>query len=104
MEELGKYWNKVIPCGTTTCPTDELVDKPVYDKNHSRVGTFYGWVESDGVFKNYGCFVDPYLCETWKIPFNTLMPVPIDYITDVKETITLDKTVEELKIHWQKTL
>jgi len=50
---------------------DDLIEKPVYDRNHSRVGIFYAWVESNGTFKNYGCFVDPYLCDNWKMPFNT---------------------------------
>ncbi len=102
MEELGKFWNKAVPCGTTTCPTDQLVDKPIYDKNYSRVGTFYGWVESDGTYKHYGCFVDPFICENWKVPFNTIMPMPTNFIEDVKETIHLDKTLDELREYWQK--
>ncbi|MCK5301112.1 MAG: hypothetical protein KAJ21_04340, partial [Thermoplasmatales archaeon] len=89
-------------CGQTTCTTDEITDKTVYDKNHSRVGTFYGWVESDGTFKNYGCFVDPYICDTWKVPHNIIMPMPIDSITNVKDTILLNKTLDELKQYWQK--
>jgi hypothetical protein len=101
-EELGKFWNKTVYCGPTTCPTDELMDKPVYDKNYSRVGTFYAWVESDGTFKNYGIFVDPYLCDTWKVPYNTLMPIPINYINYVKDTIYLDKTLDDLKQYWKK--
>ena len=102
MDELSRFWNKTIPCGTSTCPTDELVEKPVYDKHHSRVGTFYAWTESDGTFKNYGCFVDPYLCNIWKMPFNTLMPMPANFIHEVKDIITLDKTLAELKEYWHK--
>jgi len=102
IEELGRFWNKVIPCGLKTYPTDELIDMPIYDKNHSRVGTFYTWVESDGNYKNYGCFVDPFICDTLKIPSNTLMPVPINYIDDVKDTICLDKTFDELKEYWRQ--
>jgi len=101
-EELGRFWNKTIPCGPKFYPTDELVDMPIYDKNHSRVGTLYGWVESDGQYKNYGCFVDPFLCESWKLPYNTMMPVPTNYITDVKDTIWLDKTLDELKEYWKQ--
>ena len=101
-EQLGKFWNKSVPCGTTTCPTDELIDKPIYDKNHSRVGTFYGWVESDGTFKNYGLFVDPYLCDTWKMPLNTIMPLPTNYVTQVTDTIWLDKTLDELREYWKQ--
>ena len=100
-EQLGRFWHKAVPCGHTTCPTDELVEKPIYDKNHSRVGTFYAWVESDGTYKNYGCFVDPYLCDTWHMPYNTMMPFPTNYIYDVKDTITLDKTLDELKAYWK---
>ena len=102
VDQLSKFWNKIIPCGATTCPTDQLVDMPIFDKDHSRVGTFYGWIESDGAYKHYGCFVDPYLCETWKLPFNTLMPMPIDSINNVSDTITLYKSLQELKDYWQQ--
>jgi sporulation protein YlmC with PRC-barrel domain len=102
MDELSRYWNKTVPCGSTTCPTDQLVDMPVYDKNYSRVGTFYAFVISEGSSHQYGCLVDPYLCETWNIPYNTLMPIPTKYITDVKDTITLDKTLDELKKYWKQ--
>ncbi len=102
LEDFSRFWNKAFPCGQTTCTTDEITDKTVYDKNHSRVGTFYGWVESDGTFKNYGCFVDPYICDTWKVPHNIIMPMPIDSITNVKDTILLNKTLDELKQYWQK--
>jgi hypothetical protein len=100
MDELGRFWNKTVPCGPTTCPTDDLMEKPIFDKNHSRVGTFFAWVETDGTFKNYGCFVDPYLCDTWNVPHNTLMPVPPDCFHYAKDTITLDKTLVELKEYW----
>lgn len=102
-EELGKFWNKTIYFPNNTwCPTDELVEKPVYDKNHSRVGWFYAWVESDGTFKNYGLFMDPYLSDTWKLPFNTIMPLPTNYITQVKDTVWLDKSLEELREYWKQ--
>jgi sporulation protein YlmC with PRC-barrel domain len=102
MDDLCRYWIKTVNCGPTTCPTDQLVEMPVYDRNHSRVGTFFSWVESGGSYQSYGCLVDPYLCETWKLPNNTLMPIPTNYITYVKDTITLDKTLDELKEYWQQ--
>ncbi len=102
MDDLCRYWIKTVPCGPTTCPIDELVEKPVYDKNRSRVGTFFSWVESSGTYQNYGCLVDPFLCETWKVPHNTLMPIPPNYITDVKDTVSLDKTLDELKEYWKQ--
>jgi|GEM_PF-638624 len=103
MDQLARFWNKVVPCGQNhTCPTDELVEKPIYDKNHSRVGTFYAWVENDGDFRNYGCFLDPFLCETWNMPNNTMMPMPTDYIFDVSDTVTLTKTLDELRNYWQQ--
>jgi hypothetical protein len=102
MEQLGKFWSKTVPCGQTTCPTDQLVDVPLYDKNHSRVGVFYGWVETDGTFKHYGCFVDPYICEHWKLPYNTLMPLDTKFIQFTHDTITLDKTLDELKEYWKQ--
>ena len=102
MDDLYHYWNKTVPCGPTTCPTDQLVEMPVYDKNHSRVGTFYTFVVSEGTSHQYGCLLDPYLYETWKIPFNTLMPVPTNYINYVKDTVSLDKTLDELKEYWKQ--
>lgn len=101
-EELGRFWNKTVHCGHKTCPTDELIDMPIYDKNCSRVGTFYTWVESDGTYKNYGVLVDPFICDTYKFPYNTLMPIPTNYISDVKDTICLDKTLDELKEYWKQ--
>jgi sporulation protein YlmC with PRC-barrel domain len=102
LDQLARFWNRTIPCGTTTCPTDDLIERPVYDKNHSRVGTFYAWVESDGVFHNYGCFIDPFICDTWNISHNMLMPMPPEYIDEVTDTITLTKTLDELRNHWQQ--
>jgi hypothetical protein len=102
MDELCRYWIKTVPCGSTTCPTDELIEKPVFDKNHSRVGTFFSWMESGGTYQSYGCLVDPYLCEYWKIPYNMLMPVPTNYITYVKDTVSLDKTLDELREYWKQ--
>jgi hypothetical protein len=103
MDELSRYWIKTVPCGTTgTCPTDQLVESPVYDKNYSRVGTFYCFVASDGPSQHYGVFLDPYLCETWNLPYNILMPVPTNYITDVKDTIRLDKTLDQLREYWKQ--
>jgi hypothetical protein len=100
--ELCRFWNKSIHYGITTCTTEEMVDKTIYDKNYSRVGTIHGWVESDGTFKHYGCFVDPFLCDSWKMQYDTLMPVPPDFLYYVKDTITLDKTLDELKEYWKK--
>jgi len=102
IEELGRFWNKTVPCGQNTYPTDKLIDMSIYDKNNSRVGTFYTWVESDGTYKNYGVLVDPFICDTEKVPHNTLMPIPTNYITDVKDTICLDKTLDELKKYWKQ--
>jgi hypothetical protein len=101
MDDLYRFWSKTVPCGTNTCPADELVEMPVYDKNHSRVGTFFASVET-GSTSNYGVLVDPFLCETWKAPPNTLMPIPTSYITHVRDTITLDKTLDELKEYWKQ--
>ena len=102
MDQLAYFWNKVIPCGTKTCPTEDLIERPVYDRNHSRVGTFYAWVESEGAFRSYGCFLDPYLCESWNTSYNTMMPMPTEYIQDVSDTVTLTKTLDELHDFWQQ--
>lgn len=103
VDELGRFWSKTVHCGPTVWwPIDELFEMPVCDKNNRRVGTFWGWVEHDGTFKHYGVFVDPYLCKSWNFPTNALMPIPTDYITNVKDTVCLDKTLDELKIYWQQ--
>ena len=51
MEELRCFWNKTIQCGIKVYPTEELLEKSVYDKNHSRVGTFFASVENNGLTK-----------------------------------------------------
>lgn len=102
LDELSKCWNKTVLCGPVTCPTDQLVDMPVYDKTHSRVGTINAWVESGGTLKDYGCILDPYLCERWNLPYNKLMPIPIQYIYQVADTICLDKTLDELREYWKQ--
>ena len=103
VEELSRYWSKTVHCHPTSYwPIDELFEMPVYDRESRRVGTFWGWVEQEGTFKNCGVFVDPYLCETWNFPYNTLMPIQTDYITHVKDTVCLNKTLEELRSYWQQ--
>ena len=52
IDTLCSFWNSTIPCGQTTCPTDEVMEKPVYDKNMSRVGTICSWVEQEGTFRS----------------------------------------------------
>jgi len=103
MDDLTKYWNKTVPCGPTTCPVEELIEMTVYDKFHSRVGTFTTWVESNGQINNLGILLDPYICETWHLPHNTTFPIEPTHITTAKNTITLDQALHELKEYWQKT-
>ena len=102
LDELNSYWHKTVPCGTSTCQTYDLFEKPVYDREYSRVGTFCTWYETEGKTKHYGVFVDPYLCKNWNIPSDTVMPVPYDFITKVKDTVTLNKSLDELKTYWQQ--
>ncbi len=100
IDELYRFWNKTINCGLKTCTTGDLLDKPVYDKNYSRVGIFFTSVESDGPSNHCGICVDPYLCDIWKTPPNRLMPIPTNYITDVQDVIIINKTIYELKKYW----
>jgi sporulation protein YlmC with PRC-barrel domain len=104
IDELCCSWNKTVQCGTAIYPVDELLDKPVYDKNHSRLGNTLALVESDGLSRNYGVLIDPYLCDIWKVPYNTLLPISTKYITCVKDTIKLVKTLDEIKKYWEKYL
>ena len=100
-DELCHYWNTTVPCGPTTFPFEELAEMPVYDRFHSRVGTFCSWVESNGKINNFGLILDPYLCETWHMPFNTTVPIETNNITYVKDTINLNLALHELKEYWQ---
>jgi hypothetical protein len=102
LDELSRYWNKTIPYGETTCSNDKMVEMPVFDKYNSRVGTLYGWLDTDGTYQTYACFVDPYLSQTWNIPNNTLMPIPTQYMKKVTDTITIDKSLDELKEYWKQ--
>jgi hypothetical protein len=79
-----------------------LLDKSVYDKNHSRVGFFYSLIGNSKKSRKYGILVDPYLRDIWKAPKNTLMPIPSSFIINITDTINLDKTLDELKIYWTK--
>jgi hypothetical protein len=36
------------------------------------------------------------------MPYNTMMPMPTNFIQDVNDTITLDKTLDELRNYWQQ--
>ncbi|MCX6665096.1 MAG: PRC-barrel domain-containing protein [Euryarchaeota archaeon] len=101
IDELCHYWNTTVPCGPTQCPIEELVEMPVYDKFHSRIGTFCTYVETNGTINNFGLLPDPYLCESLHLPYNTTFPIETNYITLVKDTVTLDKTLHELKDYWQ---
>jgi hypothetical protein len=102
LNELSCLWNKTVPCGQTNCPTDKIVDMPVFDKHNSRVGTLYAWLDTNCNYQTYGCFVDPYLCQKWNLPTNTLMPIPTQYLTQVTDTVTLDKSLDELRQYWQQ--
>lgn len=101
IDELCYYWNKPVACGPMSFPVEELVEMPVYDKFHSRVGTFCTWVESNGNINNFGILLDPYICETWHMPYNTTLPIETNSINYVKDTINLNMALHELKEYWQ---
>ncbi|MFH1100981.1 MAG: PRC-barrel domain-containing protein [Methanobacteriota archaeon] len=101
IDELCRFWNKTVPCGPVTCPVEQLVEMPVYDKFHSRVGTFASWVETNGNINNFGLLLDPYICETWHLPYNTTLPIETNYISNVKDTVNLTIALAELKEYWQ---
>ena len=100
IDDLSHLWNKIVQCGYSSYPLDQLFEMPVYDKNQSRIGTFCSFVESDGTMINFGLLLDPYLCEYWNVPYNTTLPIETNYIMYVKDTINLDKTLDELKTYW----
>lgn len=100
IDDLSHLWNKTIQCSHSSYPLDQLFDMSVYDKNQSRIGTFCSFVEIDGMMMHFGLLLDPYLYESWKVPFNTTLPIETSFITYVKDTIKLDKTLDELKTYW----
>lgn len=100
LDDLRQYWNRTVPCGPTYWPVEQLVEMPVFDRYHSRIGTFCSYVETGGTINNFGVLLDPYICETWHFPHNTTFPIETTYITQVKDTITLDKALHELKDYW----
>ncbi len=99
MDDLCEYWNKTITCGSTTYPVDELIEMPVYDKFHSRIGTFTTYVECSGQINNFGILLDPYICETFQLPYNTTYPVEPCHITNAKSTITFPSQFYSLIYH-----
>ena len=102
IDTLCSFWNKTVLCGQSTCPTDEFMETPVFDKNNSRIGTIFSWVEQEGVYKNYGLLLDPYLCNQWKLPYNVVMPLDPNYLKDYKnQTIAIDKTLDQLREYWK---
>ena len=102
-EELGRYWNMAVQCGQNKYPTDELMERPVYDRYNSRIGTIYCWVGHEGSQMTYGVCLDPYLCDQWKVPYNKLLPLDANYFSGVKnETIYLDKALHELREYWKQ--
>jgi len=100
IDDLSHLWNKIVQCGHSIYPLDQLFEMSVYDKYQSRVGTLCSFVEIDGMMTHFGLLLDPYLYEYWNVPYNTILPIETSYIKYVKDTINLDKTLDELKIYW----
>lgn len=67
------------------------------------MNVFFAWVENDGALKDGGCMIDPFLTESLNLSDNTMMPMPTTYIFAVKDTIVLDKTLDELKQYWKQS-
>ena len=102
LDYLYHFWNKTFRCGNALCSTNDLIEKTVYDKKQSRIGVFFTTLENPGPSSHFGIYIDPYLCESWNSLNNTLMPIPSNFITRIEDTITVDKTVEELKNYWKE--
>lgn len=100
MNDLSHQWRQAISFGKITWPTDDLMEKGVYDKYGSRVGVFFSWYEDQKNTAYYGCFIDPYLAEQWKYTYNTVLPLKKDYFYSVTDSITLNISVDELKQYW----
>jgi sporulation protein YlmC with PRC-barrel domain len=100
MTELSHEWRRTITVGAITWPSDDLMEKGIYDKNGSRVGVFFSWSYDQKSTTSYGCFIDPYLAEQWKYDYNTILPLKKDYFYYVTDSITLNASVIELKKYW----
>lgn len=106
LNDLSIEWRKAISIGHISYAQDNLMEKGIYDSQGSRVGSFYAWSEKDNTNNYYGCFIDSYLSETWQYPYGTILPLRLEYLNYATDTITLHKTLEELKTYWdnyQKT-
>jgi len=100
MTDLSNEWRKAISFGQTSWPTDDLMERGIYDKYGSRVGIFFAWAEENKKQAYYGCFVDPYLTEKWRYDYNTLMPLKTEYFYYVTDSITLNASIDDLKKYW----
>ncbi len=99
MDDLSHEWKKVVSFEHTSWPTDDLMERGIYDRCGSRVGVFFAWTEHNNNH-SYGCFIDPYLSEKWHYALNVILPIKTEYFYDVTDSITLNTTIDELKKFW----
>ncbi len=104
LEELSKKWRRVAPCGETNWPIDDLIERVICDKDNRRIGILLGWLEDKNGLKQYSCLLDPFICEEFDLPFDTLHPIPIKSLQLIRDTIKLNETLDNLINTWRKDI
>lgn len=106
IDELSRFWNSEIRCGSTTCKPWDVMDKPVYDRNDTKLGTLDICVEESGKCSTFGLRPDPSITTDLDLGMPTmgLLPLEPSHVSNVTDTITLNKTRDELINYWRNTL
>jgi len=104
IEELSRFWNLEIRCGPRTCRPWDVMDKPVCDRNGTKLGVLCTCVEEAGRCSAFGMRPDPSITTELGISTTALLPVEPSYVSNVTDTITLNKTRDELIDYWRNTI
>jgi sporulation protein YlmC with PRC-barrel domain len=105
IEELSGAWSNTTTIGNETYMLEELTEKPVFDRNYIKLGTIREFTR-DPVTKSYNTFkveLDPIITEKYVKDVPSIVPVDIYNISWVKDTVILNKSVQELGRFWHET-
>lgn len=101
IDELSRYWKDVVNIKGYSWPLDWMMEKGIYDKAGSRIGTMVGWVKSKKAYEYYGCLIDPYLSEKEKYTTQSVFPIKPGFIDHFSDSVRLNVTFDELKQFWK---
>lgn len=99
MQDLSQEWKQMVCFKQTSWPTDYLMEMGVYDKCGSRVGNFLTWVKFNGKYE-YGCLIDPYLSEKWHYDYKLILPLKVEFLNYIRDSIRLTASLDDLKNYW----